>query len=97
MCVSVCVFKQYAGSLGFNTYLLDIYLVSGPFQALDGLEGGIQLWDYCHRWVSGDLEKERGWAMYPVSEAGGPAHLLSKLPFQAVSVLVVRLQGHLGM
>ena len=35
--------------------------------------------------------------MYPVSEAGGPAHLLSKLPFQALSVLVVRLQGHLGM
>ena len=24
---------------------------------LDGLEGGTQLWDYCHRWVSGDLEK----------------------------------------
>ena len=37
--------------------------------------------------------KERGWAMYPVSEAGGPAHFLSKLPFQAVSVLVERLQG----
>ena len=56
----MCVFKQYACSLGFNTYLLDIYLVSRPIQVLDGLEGGIQLQDYCHRWVSGDLEKERG-------------------------------------
>lgn len=54
VCVSVCVFKQYSGSLGFNTYLLDIYLVSGPIQVLGGLEGGIQLWDYCHRGVSED-------------------------------------------
>lgn len=97
VCVSVCVFKQYSDSLGFNTYLLDIYLVSGPIQALGGLQGGLQLWDYCHRGVSEDLEEERGWAMCPASEAGGPAHFLPKLPFQAASVLAVRLQGHLGM
>lgn len=93
MCECVCVFKQYAGSLGFMHICQE---TSAWCQALNGLEGGIQLWDYCHRWVSGDL-KERGWAMNPVSEAGGPAHFLSKLPFQAVSVLVEEASGTPGM
>ena len=93
MCVSVWVFKQYAGSLGFNAYLPYIYLLSGTGWA-GGRDTAMGLLPQMGKWRP---RKERGWAIYPVSEAGGPAHFLSKLPFQAVSVLVERLQGYLGM